>query len=175
MSNVIFGVPKVLGVLATRGSDVARSRDRHYWNPPTYLTVEPRDTSARTSNLRQSNVNGYRIQETDQSKVTEAHKLVRNTSLDDQEPHEPEPQLLAMKLMSDFTYRLDTNFAKIDRIDNDAIEEFKKEMIESVHLGRRVSDWTKIMRNLTTDSHNIDSPSFSTTIADLYRNSQFDI
>jgi hypothetical protein len=61
---VLFGKPKVLGVFVEDALTVARARDTHYYRPPGYLVLEPEDTSARTRNLRQTNTNGYKIQET---------------------------------------------------------------------------------------------------------------
>ncbi|MBM4607289.1 hypothetical protein GS575_33200 [Rhodococcus hoagii] len=65
MSHLIFGKPKILGVLNVSGVELARSRDSHYHNPPDYLTIEPQDTTGRTANLQQSNVNGYKLQVAD--------------------------------------------------------------------------------------------------------------
>ncbi|BDZ62495.1 hypothetical protein Lsed01_00851 [Demequina sediminis] len=146
MSHLVYGTPKILGVLTTPGVDVASARDNHYWNPPTYLTVEPGDTTLRTRNLQQSNVNGYRLQD----KADEAAAYVIGQPGASAPPHSPEAQALATDLMARFPYRLDTNFAKIDRIDNAAIEKFKAQMLASQHAGRTVQAWTQIIRDLNS-------------------------
>ena len=57
--NVIWGKPKIIDVLVVSGKSVAEARDAHYHRPPDYLVFEPEDTSNRTSNLQQTNTNGY--------------------------------------------------------------------------------------------------------------------
>ena len=60
--NVIWGKPKIIDVLVVSGKSVAEARDAHYHRPPDYLVFEPEDTSNRTSNLQQTNTNGYKLQ-----------------------------------------------------------------------------------------------------------------
>jgi len=61
---LIFGRPKIIGIVVVSGGSVAKARDDHYHNPPDYLVLEPGDTTARTSNLQQTNTNGYKFQGT---------------------------------------------------------------------------------------------------------------
>lgn len=151
MSNIVYGTPKILGVLTTSGIEVARSRDLHYWNPPHYVTSEPGDTSLRTANLQQSNVSGFKLQASDPVVISQAEDLVARTPIGSAQPHEPAAQSLAAALRSSFDYRLDTNFAKIDRIDNDAIEGFKRAVLGLEHEGRRVHAWTQLLRDLNSE------------------------
>ena len=60
---ILYGKPKVIDILTTSGASVAAARDTHYHNPPNYVVLEPEDTTGRTSNLQQTNTNGYKFQE----------------------------------------------------------------------------------------------------------------
>ncbi|WP_129587606.1 hypothetical protein [Actinomyces minihominis] len=150
MSNLILGQPKVLGMLTVSGEELASSRDTHYHQPPRYLTIEPNDTTDRTRNLQQSNVNGYKLQEKESEEVNPsalADALTRTYT--DQAPHTPQAQAEAAELMRDLSYRLDTNFAKIDRVDNDVVEDFKSRIMRSAYLGRTIKDWKDVFSDLT--------------------------
>lgn len=52
---LIFGKPKIMGIVTVSAGTIAKTRDDHYHNPPDYLVLEPEDTAARTANLRQTN------------------------------------------------------------------------------------------------------------------------
>lgn len=148
MSNLVFGEPKVLGTLIVSGEELARSRDSHYHKPPHYLTIEPNDTSNRTANLQQSNVNGYRLQveKSDPKLLQEA--LDREFSKSD--PCSEEAQAEAAELMRDLEYRLDTNFAKIDRVANEDVEEFKSRIMKSKYLDKTISSWKTVFSVLAS-------------------------
>ena len=62
--KLIYGKPEILAVCVVSGRSVAAARDNHYHNPPDYIVLEPGDTTARTSNLQQTNTNGYKFQGT---------------------------------------------------------------------------------------------------------------
>lgn len=146
LSDIIFGRPKILGTLVIPAEELAMSRDNHYYNPPEYLVLEPNDTSNRTSNLQQSNVLGYKLQE-DKCDV-ELLAEARNQRYLTKMPSSPESQAEATKLWNHLSYRGDTNFAKIDRVQNVKIEKFKKNILETQYLGRTIQEWIKIFRNL---------------------------
>lgn len=168
MSHLVYGTPQILGVISIPADEVAKSRDDHYFVPPKYLTVEPNDTTERTRNLQQSNVSGYRFQETNDDALERAETWARERGLAAIEPHTLAAQELVSKLMSDFNYRLDTNFAKIDRIDNAEIETFKSAIMDAAFREKKISDWTKLLRDLNADS---DSPAYeqaSQIIKDVY-------
>lgn len=61
MSDIVFGTPTILGYRLFDASEVARIRDEHYHQPIDYLVIEPEDTAARTVNLRQANVAGFKL------------------------------------------------------------------------------------------------------------------
>ena len=47
------------------------------------------------------------------------------------------------QMISKFPYRLDTNFSKIDRINNPIIEKFKKEILDKTFKDKKISEWRK--------------------------------
>ncbi|MFC7941631.1 hypothetical protein ACFUPZ_00070 [Microbacterium oxydans] len=150
MSHLIYGKPKILGVLTVSGAELAASRDNHYHKPPGYLIVEPQDTSARTANLQQSNVNGFKLQESDTNAavlraVREDYSKRFGTQPD---PHTPTAQAEAVDLMNKLVYRLDTNFAKIDRVGNADVEAFKKKILAERYLGKSFAQWIKVFADL---------------------------
>ena len=53
--------------------------------------------------------------------------------------------------MAKFKYRLDTNYAKIDRIKHQGIESFKTEMLNKVIGGKSIKTWGTLIQNLPTD------------------------
>lgn len=150
MSHVVYGVPQILGVMTVDGSEVANSRDSHYHKPPGYLIVEPGDTTSRTRNLQQTNVNGYKFQESLVERVLAAEAFVRDHPGRGKPPHSPEAQALSQELMAKYNYRLDTNFAKIDRIDNAEIEQFKASILEMELRNRTVKGWAALLRDLNS-------------------------
>lgn len=72
---LIFGKPKIMGIVVASGASVARARDEHYHRPPDYLVIEPEDTASRTRNLQQTNTNGFKFQGT-RAQFIEASRLV---------------------------------------------------------------------------------------------------
>lgn len=74
---LIFGKPKIIDIVVVSGKSVAKARDDHYHNPPDYLVLEPGDTTSRTSNLQQTNTNGYKFQGTPEQ-FKEAQAIVRS-------------------------------------------------------------------------------------------------
>jgi hypothetical protein len=142
---VMFGKPKVLGVFVEDALTVARARDAHYYRPPGYLVLEPEDTSARTRNLQQTNTNGYKIQETG-AKLDEAEAVVAAwpESLRTYSPG-TEVQTAIRGLVSQFQYRLDTNFAKIDRVEHTGLEAFKARMLATEFHGWTILQWAQAL------------------------------
>lgn len=108
------------------GLSVAVARDTHYHNPPDYLVLEPEDTSQRTANLQQTNTSGYKFQGSAEE-FLEAKKIVDSWGTQGK-VYKPtrEYQRLLRELRIRYEYRLDTNFAKMDRIVHPGIEEFKR-------------------------------------------------
>lgn len=143
--NLIYGRPRIIDVCVVSGLSIARARDTHYHNPPDYVVIEPLDTRTRTRNLQQTNTNGYKWQ----GKVREfkeAEKLVaswgRNARV-----YQPTPQyqVKLRELFARYPYRLDTNFAKIDRIVHKEVEEFKTRVLNTAFSGMTVGEWIRLL------------------------------
>lgn len=149
--SVIYGKPKILDVCVISGHSVAKARDDHYHNPPDYLVLEPEDTTQRTTNLQQTNTNGYKFQGTDEE-FLEAEEIV-NSWGDDGRNYRPtqEYQELLRELTSRFKYRLDTNFAKMDRIVHPGIESFKKRVYDTEFSGMEIGQWKKLLASRRND------------------------
>lgn len=143
--NVIWGKPQIIDVLVVSGKSVAEARDSHYHRPPDYLIFEPEDTSERTANLQQTNTNGYKLQ-SDKCDAKAAFSVVETWGSNAQK-YSPslEYQQLLRTLYGQFVYRLDTNYAKIDRIEHEEIEHFKNHVLNSVFHGMTIRQWSDIL------------------------------
>jgi hypothetical protein len=143
--HVIFGRPKIVGIEVVTGASVAKARDEHYHNPPDYLVLEPEDTSKRTSNLQQTNTNGYKLQETGK-KIEVADKIVRSWGSDGKK-YKPttDYQKRLRTLLAKFNYRLDTNYAKMDRIVHEGVEQFKTRIFSTPFHGMSIQEWNDLL------------------------------
>jgi len=143
--HIIYGKPKIIGVCVVSGKSVAAARDNHYHNPPDYIVLEPEDTSERTRNLQQTNTNGYKWQGT-HKEFDDATRIVEAWGRDGKK-YQPsdEYQRRLRELTGRFRYRLDTNFAKMDRIVHSEIESFKTKTLDTEVRGMRVKDWTRLL------------------------------
>lgn len=142
---LLYGKPKIVNVWVNTAKSLAIARDSHYHNPPDYLVVEPEDTSKRTANLQQTNTNGYKFQGTPKE-LAEASRDVEMWGKDGK-IYSPEPtyQKQIKKLMGRYSYRLDTNFAKIDRIQHASLEDFKKQVMAQKVYGYTILEWRRSM------------------------------
>ena len=144
LENIVYGRPMIIDVCIVSGKAVAESRDLHYHNPPDYLVVEPEDTKLRTRNLQQTNVNGYKWQDT-RERFAEAEHLVKSWGPTGRRYGvTPTHQERIRKLLSTYTYRLDTNFAKMDRIVQAEVESFKTRVLETSVQGLKVGQWSRL-------------------------------
>lgn len=123
--KIIYGKPRILDVCVVSGLSVALARDTHYHNPPDYLVIEAEDTTQRAANLQQTNTSGYKFQGSN-TEFLEAQKIVESWGSGKIYKPTREYQSLLRELLTHHKYRLDTNFAKMDRIRHPGIEEFKK-------------------------------------------------
>lgn len=121
-------VPTILDSCLIDCTEIAISRDEHYHKPPRYIVIEPLDTSKRTRNLQQRNVEGYRLQ----SNLESANESMLNIKLNPKYQSSIEYQKKVLQLQSENRYRLDTNFAKLDRIQNINVESFKNRVINQL-------------------------------------------
>jgi hypothetical protein len=142
---LIFGKPRIIDIVVVSGASVAKARDDHYHNPPDYLVLEPGDTTARTSNLQQTNTNGYKFQGTPEQ-FKEAQTLVKKWGAEGI-AYKPTVayQKLLRELIERFPYRLDTNFAKMDRIVHADIEAFKDRVYKTKFHGRNIGAWNRLL------------------------------
>lgn len=148
--SILHGKPQILDVCIESGLQIAQDRDNHYFNPPFYLIVEPQDTSLRTGNLQQQNMEGYKFQGTNEE-LSEALKIVEksNVQAHKYDFNNIEINSLIQELRNNFPYRLDTNFAKINRIQNKAINEFKTSVYTSILHGEQIINWRRISKDKT--------------------------
>ena len=143
--QLIFGKPRIVDVCIVSGKSVAEARDKHYHNPPDYLVIEPEDTTARTRNLQQTNTNGYKFQGTPEQ-LSEAEGIVESWGLvSTQYRTGVEYQALLRDLQGAFPYRLDTNFAKMDRIMHSGIEDFKQRVLSRELHGLTIRAWNRLL------------------------------
>lgn len=149
--NVIYGKPCIKDVCVVSGRSVAEARDKHYHNPPDYLVLEPEDTSSRTRNLQQTNTNGYKWQGTRQQ-FEQARKVVESWGLEGQAYKATRDyQALLRQLIAQFPYRMDTNFAKMDRIVHADIEAFKTRVCAMQIHGKTVGEWSRLFATSTDE------------------------
>jgi hypothetical protein len=143
--HLIYGKPYVINVCVVSAASVAASRDSHYHNPPDYLVLEPQDTSARTRNLQQTNTNGLKFQGPPKERA-EAEKIVASWGPKGK-TYSPskEYQARLQGLVGKFAYRLDTNFAKMDRIVHPEIEVFKEKVLNTKVNGMTVKEWQRVL------------------------------
>jgi hypothetical protein len=143
--HLIYGKPYILDVVIVSGASVAKSRDDHYHNPPDYLVLEPEDTKERTRNLQQTNTNGYKFQGTPEQ-FKEAQEIVISWG-DGASIYKPTPEYQARlrELIGRFTYRLDTNYAKMDRIVHPELEAFKTRVLNTTVNGMTVREWYRCL------------------------------
>lgn len=143
--QLIYGKPRIIDVCVVSGRSVAESRDNHYHNPPDYLVLEPQDTKLRTRNLQQTNTNGYKWQGSP-TQFEEAKRLVDGWGPDGRE-YKPtqEYQALLRQLIYRFPYRLDTNFAKMDRIVHSGIEDFKRRVLGTTIHGLSIARRSRLL------------------------------
>ncbi len=147
---VIYGKPKIIDVLVVSGKSVAQARDSSYHKPPYNIILEPEDTSMRTGNLQQTNTNGYKLQE-EISDVEEAQKIVESwgEELLKYSPQHSYQEKMKL-LLSKFNYRLDTNYAKIDRMGHKEIEQFKTKVENTSFQGKSIKEWAHILSGSTS-------------------------
>ena len=146
---IFWGKPKIIDVCVVSGRSVAKARDKHYHNPPHYIVLEPEDTTSRTSNLQQTNTNGYVMQDSQPQDIEKANAIVASWGVNGKEYRTDRSyQNMLKQLQGVIKYRLDTNYAKIDRIEHSAIEAFKREVMRKTFFGRTIKGWGDIVNDL---------------------------
>jgi hypothetical protein len=145
--KILYGKPRIVDVVIVSGRSVAEARDNHYHNPPHYLVLEPENTSSRTSNLQQTNTNGYHIQDPMPEQLRAAEQLIASWG-EGGRKYQPtaEYQAKLRELMNICNYRLDTNYAKMDRIVHPGLEAFKERVLASTFEGMTAKQWDQLFR-----------------------------
>jgi len=148
---LIFGRPKIISVAVVSGASVAKARDDKYHNPPDYLVLEPQDTKKRAKNLQQTNTAGYKWQRNDDSAIEaanlkEAEEMLESWG-DGSRSYSPslEYQQKLKAMMGKFTYRLDTNFAKLDRVGHSDVEQFAESVYAMDYHGMTIGQWNDLL------------------------------
>ncbi|MCT7978266.1 hypothetical protein [Laspinema olomoucense] len=146
LEEVLAGKPKIIDIWIGDALDVAKARDNHYHNPPYYVVMEPEDTSNRTRNLQQTNCNGLVFQGTEMQ-LAQAIALVNSWGIHSREYRsDRDYQIRLRELTGRFPYRLDTNFAKLDRIGLSSLEIFKTKVLKSLYAGNRIESWIRAIK-----------------------------
>lgn len=144
---VLWGKPVIIDTWVGSAYSVAAARDAHYHRPPDYLVFEPEDTSNRTINLQQTNTNAYKFQGS-AADFERAKKIVDSWGTDGRTySTSREYQVKLQGLLGNFPYRLDTNFAKMDRIGLTSLEEFKVRVLETEYKGHKIKQWSQMLSN----------------------------
>jgi hypothetical protein len=140
---LIYGKPKIIDVWVGSAKSLALARDKHYHSPPDYLVFEPEDTSSRTANLQQTNTNGFKFQGSLEL-LKKAEKDVKKWGKDGV-IFSPtlDYQNKIKGLLGKYPYRLDTNFAKIDRIEHPDLETFKLRVLNTKVDGKTILEWAR--------------------------------
>lgn len=148
--NILWGKPVILECIVITGKSISEARDKHYHNPPKYLVFEPEDTTNRAANLQQTNTNGYVFQ-MDKSNLEEAKIKMNELGIEPNYSPSLDYQRKLYELRGSFFYRLDTNFAKIDRIEHPGIVEFKTRVMNILYKGKKISEWMNIVNSSDPD------------------------
>lgn len=146
---VFWGKPKIIDIGLFDCESVANARNTHYHNPPEYLVKEPENTENRTENLQQRNTEGYVIQAVKNEKqvlVKKGEIYMQDIDMGVEYDVSKNYQDKIKKLMSQIDYRLDTNYAKINRINHTDINKFKQHILEYVYNGRTINQWIRIQK-----------------------------
>jgi hypothetical protein len=151
---VIFGKPKIIDVLIISGDSVAKARDTHYHDIPSYIVLEPEDTSNRARNLQQTNTNGYKWQAhndatVEQKRIAEAKKMIDSWGSNSKKysPLRDYQDKLRLLMGLFNNYRLDTNYAKMDRIGHVKINQFSEKVYNTLYHGKKIGDWNNLLSN----------------------------
>ena len=152
---ILYGKPKIIDVWVGSGRSLAEARDRHYHRPPDYLVLEPEDTTERTANLQQTNTNGYKFQGNAALLKKAENELKRWNKNWMTFDASPEYQSKMKSLLGRYPYRLDTNFAKIDRIEHAELEVFKSKVLSTTVHGKTIQEWSKLVGSDTSELHQL--------------------
>lgn len=150
MDHIFFGSPHILDVQLVDAMSIARARDAHYNRPPGYVVSEPEDNTGRRMSAQLRNVEGHVLQTHTDEDLARVRvimdALLAKADLGD--PQQAETAELTTYLRRNLSYRLDTNFAKVDRVNHPQIEDFKARNLTREYRGRTISSWRQVLADL---------------------------
>lgn len=152
MDRVIHGQPLILDVQFIDAMSLATTRDAHYNHPPDYLVSPPDDNEGRISSMLLRNVEGHVLQPSTTPESRARVRVIQDALLQQAvlgEPHHEVTAELTRHLRANLTYRLDTNFAKLDRIQHPDVEVAKTRNLARVHMGRTFAAWRTVLKDMT--------------------------
>lgn len=169
MDHIFFGSPYLLDVQLIDATSIARTRDQHYNRPPGYVVSEPEDNTGRRMSAQLRNVEGHVLQSHTDEDLARVRvimgALLAKADLGD--PQHPETAELTSYLRRNLNYRLDTNFAKIDRVDHPQIEDFKARNLARDYRGRTIAGWRQVLADLKSANDGVRSEA-EAAVAALY-------
>lgn len=142
---MLFGAsPKSLMFLVVSGKSVAEARDAHYHRPPDYLVLNPKihPIVLLIYNKPIPMVISYKPINVMLNQPRICRKWGENAL---EYSPTPEYQQRLRSLYGQFVYRLDTNYAKIDRIEHKEIEQFKTHVLNTEFHGMTIKQWSNII------------------------------
>lgn len=171
MDKIIHGQPLILDVAYVDAMSIAKRRDAHYNKPPKYLVSPPDDNEGRIASMLLRNVEGHVLQPSNTEADLARVKVIQDALMEKADlgvPHDQHTAELTKHLRQNLNYRLDTNFAKIDRIRHDDVEEFKTRNLDREYLGRTFREWRQILRDLKSDDVEVRKSALD-AVAPLYQ------
>lgn len=140
--SLIWGKIGTIGVGIFNLDEVIKCRDDKWFNPPKELITEPFDTEKRTSNLQQTNVVFWELQDG----ADEANKIVQDWPSRQYSPDlETQNRIRSLINHDAISYRQENqNRNKIQRIGHSGIDRFKKEMRNKTVCGKSLDGWLKL-------------------------------
>lgn len=153
MDRVIHGQPLILDVQFIEAMSLAKARDAHYNRPPNYVVSPPDDNRGRIGSMLLRNVEGHVLQPSTTAESLGRVRVIQEALLQGAalgEPHHEVTAELTRHLRANLTYRLDTNFAKLDRIQHHEVESAKARNLGRLYLGRTFADWRAVLRGMTS-------------------------
>lgn len=148
---IVYGSPYILDIATFSALSIAKARDSHYHNPPNYLVLEPEETSHRAQNTQQFTTTGYVLQMTSSPEcLAYTKELLEEKEYSCSSDYQKLVRQLRDKIRTECSieYRLDTNYAKMDRIGHRGINDFKEKILNTIYKGKKIKEWAKIVSKI---------------------------
>lgn len=134
---LLHGGPRTLDTWVDSAANVAAMRDSKYQRPPRSVVIEY--GAANPYGLQPDNCEGYLFDGSEEElaqATAEVASWSRSAALTSQEQQEK-----LRELMRNYPYRVDANFAKLDRIDQALLRTFKDRVLATRFHGRAIGEW----------------------------------